>query len=61
MGPQIYDGEYIQRYDLYMCSPCHTGNWDGWNPGYEHKLVEHLQAKGLPIPERNARGWFPRD
>ncbi len=59
--PHRYDGEYIPRYQLNACSPCYMGNWDGWNPHFESKLVKHLESKGLPLPERNERGWFPRD
>jgi len=60
-GPQRYDGQDIPRYQMIVCMPCYKGNWDGWAPHREKKLEEHLAQKGLPLPERNARGWFPRD
>jgi hypothetical protein len=59
-GPHAYDGRHIARYRLLVCSPCYEGNSDGWNPGMEPKLIAHLKSKGIPIPERNAKGWIPR-
>ena len=59
MGPHIY-GEYIPPYKISVCTPCFNANWDGWGPMVDKKLVEHLQAMGLPIPDRNEKGWLPR-
>ncbi len=61
MGPHLYEGEFIRHYQVSICSTCYKGNWDGWAPHYEHRLVAHLKKNGLPIPERNAKGWLPRD
>jgi len=61
MGPHLYDGKYISRYKIGVCMNCYRGNWDGWAPHYETKLIAHLHDKGLPIPERNEKGWLPRD
>ena len=61
MGPQIYNGKYIRRYDITVCKTCWAGNWDGWVPHYEKDLIEHLNKKGLTIPERNAKGLLPRE
>ena len=29
-GPHVYDGKYIQRYDITVCMICYNGNSDGW-------------------------------
>jgi hypothetical protein len=55
-----YDGQLINRYDMFVCMPCWDGNWDGWNPRWEKRFEEHLAKKGIPLPERNAKGWYPR-
>ena len=53
--PHRYDGEYIPRYQLNACSPCYMGNWDGWNPHFESKLVpkqahnQSAEAQFAPI------------
>lgn len=56
-----YDGEYIPRYKVSVCKPCYKGNWDGWGPSHEEKLLSHLQEKDILIPARNSKGWLPRD
>lgn len=61
MGHGLYDGKYIRRYDISVCMSCWRGNWDGWAPHYEKLLIAHLKEKGLPIPERNEKGWLPRE
>lgn len=61
MGPHRYDGKYIPRYKINVCKICYGGNWDGWAPHYEDKLIEHLKKESIPIPEKNEKGWFPRD
>jgi len=60
-GPHRYDGRETQRYDLKVCNMCWQQNWDGWSPEYESILLKHLEEKGLPIPERNAKGRLPRE
>jgi len=60
-GHQIYEGYYCKLYDIRVCGICWEYNWDGWNPRHEEKLIEILKNKGLPIPERNNKGWFPRE
>ncbi len=61
MATHIYEGKKISRYHLSVCKLCYDGNWDGWTPHYEGKILSHLEAKGLPIPERNENGLLPRD
>lgn len=60
-GPHRYDGKHIPRYQITVCMSCWDGNWDGWAPHLEERLIAHLQQKGIPIPERNAKGWLPRE
>jgi hypothetical protein len=60
-GPHRYEGRKIPRYNINVCNNCYEANWDGWAPHYEKKLVAHLRKEDLPIPERNAEGWLPRD
>ncbi|MCL1127986.1 hypothetical protein [Shewanella surugensis] len=60
-GPGLYDGKTIPLYGgITVCMGCYKWNWDGWNPEHEDKLISHLNEKGLPIPERNEKGWLPR-
>jgi hypothetical protein len=60
-GPHVYEGKHIARYQLTVCRACWLGNHDGWGPSAEAAFLAHLKAKGLPTPERNADGWFPRE
>jgi hypothetical protein len=57
----VYEGKFVQRYDITVCDSCYKGNWDGWHPKLEQSLIDHLEERGLPIPERNEQGWLPRD
>lgn len=61
MGPGKYDGKYIPNYLLNVCMGCYDGNWDGWAPLHEQKLLEHFKRKGLSLPIKNKKGWFPRE
>ena len=61
MGPHRYDGHYIGRYKLSVCDTCWNANWDGWAPDFETRLVAHLSEQHLPIPDRNEKGWLPRE
>ncbi len=61
MGPHRYDGKFISGYQISVCWACYEGNWDGWAPHWEQILVAHLKKNKLLIPERNAKGWLPRD
>jgi hypothetical protein len=60
-GPHRYAGKFIARYQIMVCSMCYDGNWDGWGPMREARLLTHLEDKGLPVPQRNENGWLPRD
>lgn len=60
-GPHRYEGKHIPRYQWTVGDACWTGNYDGWSPHVELALLAHLDAKGLPVPERNENGWLPRE
>ncbi|MCP4178250.1 MAG: hypothetical protein GY756_10825 [bacterium] len=53
-------GQYIREYEITVCTPCYTSNWDGWNMTNTRKIIEHLKANGLPVPETNDKGFLPR-
>lgn len=61
MGPGRYEGRHVPRYQVDVCETCYSGNLDGWAPHFEDKLLAVLREKKLPIPERNAKGWLPRE
>jgi hypothetical protein len=60
-GPHAYDGKYIGAYKLTVCGSCWQANHDGWSPSLEPKFIAHLEAHSIPLPDRNAKGWFPRE
>ena len=59
-GPHIFEGRHIASYQLMACRACWIDNWDGWAPECEETLRRHLSARGIPLPERNFKGCFPR-
>ena len=60
-GPHIYDEKHISSYNLTDCSTCYKMNWDGWASQWESKIIAHLKKNDIPIPERNKKGWLPRE
>lgn len=60
-GPHRYDGSHLARYDMTVCSTCWKSNWDGWAPHLEERILTHLNARGLSVPERNKAGLLPRE
>lgn len=60
-GHGVWTGQTIAKYQLSVCNTCYAANWDGWAPGWEEKFIAHLQARGIPVPPRNEKGWFPRE
>lgn len=61
-GLHRYEGHKLDLYGgIFCCDLCWEFNWDGWAPHHERVLLKHLKEKGLPVPERNAKGWLPRD
>lgn len=60
-GKGAYGLRKIERYDLHCCSNCYDGNHDGWGPHSEPRILAILKEKKLPIPERNEKGWLPRE
>jgi len=59
-GPGRHDGRTIADYRLSVCNGCFNANWDGWGPALEPAFVTHLARVGIPLPERNEKGWYPR-
>jgi hypothetical protein len=60
-GPQRYELKKANGYNLWVCQACWESNHDGWNPMHEKFLFDHLSKNGLPIPNRNVAGLFPRE
>ena len=61
-GPHRYEGHRLNLYDgLFACDACWQSNHDGWAPHYEEIFLAHLKEKGLPVPQRNAKGFLPRE
>ena len=58
-GPHRYEGAWLEAYGIQVCDTCKNGNFDGWAPHLEPRLLKVLKAKGLPAPERNERGFLP--
>jgi hypothetical protein len=58
-GRHIYDGKRLPEYDLGVCNICLDANRDGWALDIEPKILQHLKAKGLPVPKRNKNGLLP--
>jgi hypothetical protein len=52
---------FIRNYQFSLCHWCYEGNWDGYNPGLNDRIIAHLKAKELPIPARNDKDLFPRE
>jgi len=61
MGAHIYNGRTLPHYEMFVCKICFEANWDGIAPIREATFERHLKAKGIPLPERNKGGWYPRD
>lgn len=60
-GMGVYPLRKVSGYGLFCCDACYEGNWDGWNPRHEAKLLAHLKAQGIEPPPRNGNGWLPRE
>jgi hypothetical protein len=52
---------HIRRYEMNVCPGCWDRNWDGWPRPSEPRILEHLKARGLPVPVRNVLGLLPRE
>jgi hypothetical protein len=59
-GPGRYKGKHIEHYQMTLCNSCYKVNWAGFGPGLEAQFVSHLKNKGIPLPERNEQGQYPR-
>lgn len=55
----LHEGHRLRLYgDVWCCNDCWDSNWDGFV--CDDILLKILSEKRLPVPNRNARGWFPR-
>lgn len=61
-GPHRYEGHPLKLYGgIMICNSCWNANHDGFSPQYDKRLIEHLKQNNLLVPERNSRGWLPRE
>ena len=60
-GSNYHPGHMLHGYRMYCCRTCFEGNWDGWNPCHEQKILDHLRKNGITPPPRNEEGLLPRE
>lgn len=60
-GAGVYPLIKVSGYELFCCKTCYDGNWDGWNPRHEPKLLARLAELGVEPPPRTEEGWLPRE
>lgn len=60
-GPHVYPLTKCSGYEMFVCKGCYDTSREGWNDFYEKAVVEHCQRKSIELPERNARGFLPRE
>jgi len=61
MSAGKYEGHKCSGYDIFVCHPCYSMNWDGWGPMIEPRILGILATKSIPEPPRNSKGWLPRE
>ncbi len=61
MEEHIYDGKWIQSYQIEVCMSCWQSNRDGWAPHNTERIIKHLEKKGIPIPQKDEEGRLPRN
>lgn len=60
-GPHVHEGVVLKSYGgIVVCQSCWEYNYDGWAPHRAKKLIELMEQKGLPLPQRNSEGFLPR-
>jgi hypothetical protein len=59
--PGDYHFTFIKKYQFSICPGCYVANWDGYSPSYDHQIIAHLKALGIPEPARNDKDLFPRE
>lgn len=60
-GAGVHGYQRIPGYDLTVCKSCFQGSHGGWAPADEEAFENHMQLKAIPLPARNAQGWYPRE
>ena len=56
-GPHLYEGRYIQQWDVSACKVCMSMSWDGIVPEHHPRLMAHLAKRGYTV-RLNAKGWL---
>ncbi len=54
--PHQHHWKHVSEWDVTICHPCVSSNWDGIVIEQYPKLAEHLRSKGIEV-KRNAKGW----
>lgn len=60
-GMGYYPLRKVSGYEFFCCDGCYEGNWDGWGPIREQRVLDLLAQKGIEPPPRNEKGWLPRE
>ena len=60
-GMGYYPLRKVGGYELFCCQICYDGNWDGWNPRREPRLLARLKELGVEPPPRLANRLLPRE
>ena len=58
-GIGCYPLRKVRGYEMFCCKACIEGNWDGWKPSHEARILALLDEKGIAHPPRNADGLLP--
>lgn len=58
--PHRHEWHMLSHYQMMLCPICYKGNWDGIGPAFEPIFEKHLLDRGISLPSRNAKGWYPR-
>ncbi|MCH8348420.1 MAG: hypothetical protein IH901_08030 [Proteobacteria bacterium] len=61
MEAGVYELRRLGNYGVSVCTICYEGSWDGIAPVYQDKLIAFLKENGKKVPERNEKGWLPRE
>ena len=61
-GHGVYDGHTLHLYGgASCCKKCWDGNWDGWKPALEEKMVSICKDHNVQPPTENDNGLLPRN
>ena len=57
----IYGLNKCSGYDIFVCDTCYASNHDGWGPFHQTIVISIMNKKGKALPQRNHKGWLPRE